>query len=83
LLVIDYGKDLHLLFEPGKEVETCGTPNECSELINYYLDYEDERKSIAVARQKRTQKEHTFYHRVQGLLEIVRRYLNRGQRRFE
>jgi hypothetical protein len=75
LLVIDHGKDLHILYEPGKELVAYRTPNECAELINYYLNHEDERKSVALAGQKRTLKEHTFYHRMQELLEIVRKYL--------
>ncbi len=75
LLAIDRGKDLHLLFEPGKELVAYRTPNECSELINHYLDHEDERRSIALAGQKRTLKEHTFYHRMQELLEIVKKCL--------
>jgi hypothetical protein len=75
LLVIDYGKDLHLLFEPGKELLAYRTPNECAEMIDYYLDHEDERRSIALAGQKRTLKEHTLYHRMQELLETVRRHV--------
>jgi spore maturation protein CgeB len=75
LLVIDHAKDLPILFEPGKELVAYRTPNECAELIEYYLEHDKEREAIAKAGQQRTLKEHTFYHRMQELLEIVRKYL--------
>ena len=75
LLVIDHAKDLPILFEPGKELVAYRTPNECAELIQYYLEHDKEREAIAKAGQQRTLKEHTFYHRMQELLEIVRKCL--------
>ena len=75
LLVIDHGKDLPILFEPNKELVAYRTPNECAELIQYYLEHDKEREAIAKAGQQRTLKEHTFYHRMQELFEIVRKYL--------
>ncbi len=75
LLVIDRGKDLHILFEPGKELVAYRTADECAELIQYYLEHDTEREAIRKAGQERTLKEHTFYHRMQELLEIVRKYL--------
>ena len=49
LLVTDWKKNLHEMFEPGKEVVTYRTPEECVELVRYYLDHEDERRAVAAA----------------------------------
>ena len=75
LLLTDFKSNLHLLFEPGKEVVTYRSLEECVELSQYYLEHDEERTAIARAGQARTLREHTFYHRMQELVEIVRRYL--------
>ena len=75
LLVTDWKENLHEMFEPGKEAVAYRTPEECVELIRYYLEYDDEREAIARAGQQRTLREHTYYHRMQEFLDIVRRYL--------
>jgi len=67
--------NLHEIFEPGKEVIAYRTPEECAELIQYYLEHEAERGAIARAGQERTLREHTYYQRMQELVEIVRKYL--------
>jgi hypothetical protein len=74
LLITDWKEDLHEMFEPGKEVVAYRTTDECVELIQYYLEHEDERKAIARAGQERTIKEHTCYERTRELLDIVRKY---------
>ncbi len=75
LLITDHKDNLHTLFEPGKEVVAYRSAEECVELINYYLEHEEERKAIAKAGQERTLREHTWYHRMQELVEIVERHL--------
>jgi spore maturation protein CgeB len=75
LLLTDWKENLHEMFEPGKEIIAYRTPEECAELTRYYLDHEDERQAIARAGQARTLREHTFYQRMQSLVEIVSRYL--------
>jgi hypothetical protein len=75
LLITDWKENLHEMFEPGKEVVAYRSSEECAELIRYYLDRDDERAAIANAGQKRTMREHTYYQRMQELLDIVRRYL--------
>ena len=75
MLVTDWKENLHEMFEPGKEVVTYSTPEECAELIRYYLHHEDERKAIARAGQQRTLREHTYYRRMQELLDILREYV--------
>jgi len=75
LLVTDWKENLHEMFEPGKEIVAYRDPEECIELIKYYLEHDDERRAIAHAGQERTLKEHTYYHRMQELVETVHKYL--------
>jgi len=75
LLITDWKINLHEMFEPGKEVIAYRTPEECTELIKYYLEHEEEREVIARAGQQRTLREHTYYQRMRELVDIVRRYL--------
>jgi hypothetical protein len=75
LLITDWKENLHEMFEPGKEVVGYKSPEECLELIQYYLGHHEERETIADAGQERTLKEHTYYQRMQELVAIVRKYL--------
>lgn len=75
LLITDWKENLHEMFEPGKEVVVYRTPEECAGLIKYYLEHDEARKTIAHAGQERTLKEHTYYHRMQELVDIVQKYL--------
>lgn len=75
LLITDWKENLHEIFEPGKEVIAYRNSEECAELVQYYLEHEDERKAIAVAGQRRTLKEHTYYQRMQELIEIIQKYI--------
>ncbi|HLH29979.1 MAG TPA: glycosyltransferase [Terriglobia bacterium] len=75
LLVTDWKKNLHEMFEPGKEVVAYRTPEECVEMIRHYLEHEDERRAIARAGQQRTLRDHTCRHRMEELVTIVERYL--------
>jgi hypothetical protein len=75
LLITDWKENLHEMFEPGREVVTYQNAEECVELIRYYLDHEEERKAVARAGQKRTLSDHTYYQRMQELVEIVREYI--------
>ena len=75
MLITDWKENLHEMFEPGKQVVAYRTPEECVELIQYYLEHDDEREAIARAGQQRTLREHTYYHRMEELVEIVQKYL--------
>ena len=75
LLITDWKENLHEMFEPGKEVVAYRTPEECADLIRYYLNHEEERKAIARAGQERTLRQHTYFQRMQELVDIVSRYL--------
>jgi hypothetical protein len=75
MLLTDWKTNLHEMFEPGKEVVAYRTPEECVELIDHYLNHDDEREAIARAGQERTIRDHTFYHRMQELSGLLRRYV--------
>jgi spore maturation protein CgeB len=75
LLVTDWKRNLHEMFEPGKEVVAYRTPQECVEMIQYYLEHEDERRAVASAGQQRTLRDHTYYQRMQELVNIVQKYV--------
>jgi spore maturation protein CgeB len=74
-LLTDYKENLKTLFEPGKEVVAYHSAAEAAELIEYYLTHEEERKAIAQAGQARTLREHTYRHRMEEFVSIVKRYL--------
>jgi hypothetical protein len=80
MLVTDWKANLHEMFQPGKEVIAYRTPEECAEMISFYLEHETERRIIARAGQQRTLRDHTYYQRMQELVEIIDRYAGCRQR---
>jgi spore maturation protein CgeB len=75
LLVTDWKTNLHEMFVLDKEVIAYRSGEECAEMIQYYLEHEDEREEIARAGQVRTLRDHTYNQRMQVLVDIVERYL--------
>ncbi len=75
LLVTDWKENLHEMFEPDREIVAYRNPEECSELIRYYLEHPSKRQTIAEAGQKRTLTDHTYFKRMQEFVEIVEPYL--------
>jgi hypothetical protein len=73
LLVTDAKADLHELFEPDREVVTYSDEAELVERVQYYLEHEDERASIARAGQERTLREHTWRQRMMELSDALAR----------
>ncbi len=71
LLMTDSKKNLNDMFTPGEEVVAYESPEECVELIKYYLENEEERLAIARRGQLRTLREHTYYQRMQELVGLV------------
>lgn len=74
-LLTDWKANLRDMFEPGKELVAYRSPEECAELIQYYLAHDKEREAIARAGQERTCREHTYANRMKELADLVRRYL--------
>jgi spore maturation protein CgeB len=72
LLVTDWKPNLHEMFSPDSEVVTYKSPEECAEKVRYYLEHEREREAIAAAGQRRTLRDHTYFHRMQELEQIAK-----------
>jgi len=83
LLITDWKKNLHEMFEPGKEVVAYRTPEECLEMIQYYLNHENERQAIASAGQRRTLRDHTYRQRMEQLASIAKKYLRTTHSAYE
>jgi hypothetical protein len=72
LVITDQKENLHEMFAVGDEVVTYRTPEECAQVVGYYLEHEESRQAVAAAGQKRTLTAHTYAHRAAELLDIVR-----------
>lgn len=75
LLVTDWKTNLHEMFEPGKELVTFRSAEECVEVVQYYLEHSAERECIAKAGQQRTLRDHTYYQRMQELVHLLGKYI--------
>lgn len=60
------------LLEPGKELAVYRSPKEARELAAHYLRHSREREAIAARGRARTLREHTYVHRMQALLGVVK-----------
>ena len=79
LMLTEAKKNLYTLFSPGTEVVAYNSIEECAELARYYLSHDKERSQIALNGQQRTLSEHTYYHRMVRLVDIVDNYLMRNE----
>jgi spore maturation protein CgeB len=75
LLISDWKKNLPEMFVPGKEIVVYRSPQECVDVIHYYLSHDAERAAIATAGQQRTLRDHNYFNRMQELVAIVTKYL--------
>ena len=75
LLITDWKKNMHEMFESDREVVTYRSAEECADMVQYYLEHDAEREAIARAGQQRTLQDHTYYQRMQEFVDIVRNYL--------
>jgi hypothetical protein len=62
-------------FEPGKELFVVNSGEEAVDRYRYLLAHDSERLSVGQAARERVLKQHTFRHRAQELVEIVRGYV--------
>lgn len=69
-LVTDWKENITDLFEPGKEIITYKTKEECIEKVKWLIDNPEERKKIAAAGQKRTLSDHSIKKRAEFLNEL-------------
>ncbi len=77
LLITDFKDNLQDLFEVGKEVVAYRTPQECAELIRYYLLNKEEAMAIAKAGQARTLREHSYANRMKQTARVLERAVRR------
>lgn len=73
LLVTDARSNLGDLFDVGREVVTYSSPQECAEVVRYFLGHSAEADSIAAAGQRRTLRDHTWLDRMERLTDMIRR----------
>ncbi|ETR64862.1 MAG: hypothetical protein OMM_15232, partial [Candidatus Magnetoglobus multicellularis str. Araruama] len=83
LLITDYKDNLDELFEIGKEVIAYHSPEECVELIKYYLNHPDEAQKIARAGQERTLRDHSYSLRMKQTSEILLRHLRYKKEKYK
>ncbi len=62
-------------FEPGKELFVVHSQAEALDRYRYLLSHDSERLAVGQAARERVLKEHTFRHRAQQLVSIVREYV--------
>jgi spore maturation protein CgeB len=60
MLLTDEDSDIGLVFEPGVEVVTYSSYEDCVEKIRYFLEHESERERIALKGQERTFNDHSL-----------------------
>lgn len=75
LLLTDAKQNLNDMFTVGTEVVDYSSTKELVDRTTYYLQHETEREQIALAGQRRTLRDHTYYQRMQELDTILQSYL--------
>jgi spore maturation protein CgeB len=69
MLITDAKRNLASIFEPGKEVVAYEGIEDCIKLVEHFSTHAAERAAIAAAGQERTLKHHTYYQRMQNLVD--------------
>lgn len=75
LLLTDWKVNMNDILTPGVECVTYKDVDDCVNLAKKYLDDRGARKKIAEAGQKRIMAEHTYFHRVDELLDVVAKHM--------
>lgn len=75
--LMDKTVGLESLFECGKEIECYEDRDELIEKVNYYLDNPEERELIASNGQKRVYKDHTVTKRMERIIEIANKLVDK------
>jgi len=72
-VLTDWRAQIEHLFEPGREVVCFRDPEEIHELLRRHLDHPQERQAVAQAARRRILAEHTYEHRLQRILDAMRK----------
>ena len=75
LLVTDAKSNLGDIFDNGREVAAYRSPEQAVEMVQYYLDHDEERRAVARRGQQRVLTEHTYAHRMKEFVTIVEKYV--------
>jgi spore maturation protein CgeB len=71
LQMTDIRHDLYRYYNAGQELETYATPEELIEKLRYYLEHEEQRRTIAANGLRRSLQEHTYASRLSAMLDII------------
>lgn len=71
-LLSNYQKELEELFVPGEEIVLFHNEQELLELVDYYMEHEEERERIARNGQRKVLKQHGLHLKLEKMLEITR-----------
>jgi len=74
-LLTDFKEQLAEVLEPGKESVCYYAPEEIPDLVRFYLGHPDARRRIIERARARVLQEHTYRHRIQEMLAVLRRTL--------
>ena len=69
----DRQKDVLALFKDGEHLVTFDDGKDLVDKIKYFLQHPEERKKIAAAGRREVLNKHTYTHRIQSLLSLIRR----------
>jgi len=68
----DDQKDLHELFDVGKEAAVYESIGDLKEKLRFYQSHEPQRLSLIEAARARIMNEHTYVHRIRRILDLLR-----------
>jgi len=71
LQLVDGRDDVALHYVPGREIVCFHSDDELMELLDYYLNHDEERREIAFRGYLRTMRDHTYRVRVGELIRLV------------
>ncbi len=71
-LLTDFREQLTEVLEVGREVVCYRHPEEIPDLVRFYLAHPEERRRLTQAARQRVLKEHTYVHRLQSMLALMR-----------
>ena len=77
-VLTDWREQMEALFEPGREVISFREPGEVGDLVRYYLAHPAEREQVARAARRRVLAHHTWDHRVEEIVRVMREIYGRG-----
>lgn len=71
-LLTDHQEAIEELFEVGKEVVTYRDRDEIPEMVRFYLNNPEARKTVAMKGRERVLREHTYKHRIGKIIEVMK-----------